>query len=205
VTREAAKAARLARDAEREDEILAVAAELFYERGFTAVTINDIARGVGVTAPAIYRLFPSKDDILAAIFDEGLDLVVRVTAGTAPDPFDELDHLIREHTRHVLEHPFLANAWMHEDRFLVEPHRRRYLRRASTYIGRWVECLGRCFPAADPPAVVSAAHAVLGMLNALPARPGDGVSEDDLVALVASHARAAFDVLGTPASARSER
>src|SRR3954464_1282040 len=90
----------------REAAILSSAAELFRKRGFAAVGVDDIGRSAGLTGPAIYRHFKGKDDILGALFDEGMDEIFEVTAGTFEDPHDELRHIALEHRRHLLaQHP----------------------------------------------------------------------------------------------------
>jgi len=50
--------------------ILAAALTLFSERGFEPVTVAEIAKAVGVKAPALYKHYKSKKDIFDAIFVE---------------------------------------------------------------------------------------------------------------------------------------
>lgn len=50
----------------RRDQITAVAAELFHRHGYEAVTLADVARRVNLTAPALYRHFSSKEQLLMA-------------------------------------------------------------------------------------------------------------------------------------------
>lgn len=52
--------------AQREAQILAVAEEVFAERGYQATTMEDVAERVGVTKPLIYEYFGSKEGLLAA-------------------------------------------------------------------------------------------------------------------------------------------
>lgn len=51
---------------ERESEMLAVATELFSERGFAAVSMDDIATAAGITKPLVYSYFGSKEGLFAA-------------------------------------------------------------------------------------------------------------------------------------------
>jgi len=51
----------------RREEILAVAARLFRERGYTSTSLDDITREIGITKPAIYYYFKAKEDILYEI------------------------------------------------------------------------------------------------------------------------------------------
>ncbi len=69
------KTVRLPR-AERRRQILTVAAIAFAERGFTSVTMEDIAGRVGVTRLILYRAFASKEDLYRAIV---VDTAARIT------------------------------------------------------------------------------------------------------------------------------
>jgi len=48
------------------DRLIEAATALFYEHGFHAVAVNDIAARSGVTKSTLYRYFDSKDDLAAA-------------------------------------------------------------------------------------------------------------------------------------------
>ena len=50
--------------------LCAVAERLFAQRGFSATTTKEIARAAGVNEAIIFRFFPHKDDLYAAILDE---------------------------------------------------------------------------------------------------------------------------------------
>jgi AcrR family transcriptional regulator len=60
-----------------------VAARQFCRLGFHQVSMADVATAVGLTAPAIYRHYRSKDDLLAAAIGSGLDLVCAALADVA--------------------------------------------------------------------------------------------------------------------------
>src|ERR1700689_2237635 len=51
----------------KRERILEEAVKLFYERGFTGTTLDDIAAELGVTKPFIYTHFRSKVELLAAL------------------------------------------------------------------------------------------------------------------------------------------
>lgn len=61
---------------ERRREIVACAAKVFEERGFSTTTMESIAQSVGLAKPTLYHYFSSKDDILFAIHDEFIDLLI---------------------------------------------------------------------------------------------------------------------------------
>lgn len=53
-----------------ENEIYEHATRLFADRGFAGTTLQDIADALGVTRPALYYYFKSKDEILAKLVHE---------------------------------------------------------------------------------------------------------------------------------------
>jgi AcrR family transcriptional regulator len=56
--------------ARRLDELLTAARDLVREQGPEAVSIAEVARRVGLSRPALYEYFSSRDELLAAILDE---------------------------------------------------------------------------------------------------------------------------------------
>lgn len=56
------------------DQILAVAARLFAERGFANVSIRDICDTAGVTPPTIYHYFGNKDRLFQEVIRRTLSL-----------------------------------------------------------------------------------------------------------------------------------
>lgn len=102
---------------ERHQQIVNEAARLFDEMGYTNATMDDIARGVGLAKPTLYHYFTSKDDILVAIHEAFIDLLIarhqaRVALPLAPDQllFEamvdilELMETHRGHVRVFFEH-----------------------------------------------------------------------------------------------------
>lgn len=55
--------------AERRASILAVAKVLFADKGFHAVSVDEIARRVGVSPAVLYQHFSSKDDLYEAVLE----------------------------------------------------------------------------------------------------------------------------------------
>ena len=69
----------------KRERILEEAVKLFYERGFTGTTLDDIAAELGVTKPFIYTHFRGKVELLAALckptIEMSLDAVTNASAG----------------------------------------------------------------------------------------------------------------------------
>jgi AcrR family transcriptional regulator len=78
--------------AERRRQILAVARGLFAERGFHATTTRDLAAAADINDALIYRYFPDKQAILAALMDEAI--AVFEALPKPPDPPPPLDQLL---------------------------------------------------------------------------------------------------------------
>jgi AcrR family transcriptional regulator len=75
--------AGLRADARRNRErIVAAAAECFAEGG-TDVCVDDIARRAGVGHATVFRRFPTKDDLIVAIFEARLEALGRVVEDAA--------------------------------------------------------------------------------------------------------------------------
>ena len=79
----------------RDEKILAAAEKLFFERSFDGVGVDEIGKVAGTTGSAIYRHFPSKDAILAALFDKTLDTILVRLGEPDDDPTAELNKLVR--------------------------------------------------------------------------------------------------------------
>ncbi|MDD4050823.1 MAG: TetR/AcrR family transcriptional regulator [candidate division Zixibacteria bacterium] len=54
---------------DRKHQIIQEATRLFSQSGFDRVTIKHLAEACGITEPALYRYFPSKDAIYDAVLD----------------------------------------------------------------------------------------------------------------------------------------
>ncbi len=77
--------------AERRSQLLAVAVEVFAERGYRGASMAEVAERAGVTKPVIYRHFSSKKDLYLEIMEETAErLLSRIwrNVEAAPDPYE---------------------------------------------------------------------------------------------------------------------
>jgi AcrR family transcriptional regulator len=70
----------------KRERILEEAVKLFYQRGFTGTTLDDIAAELGVTKPFIYTHFRSKTDLLAALCKPTIEMSLEAVSGAANSP-----------------------------------------------------------------------------------------------------------------------
>ena len=68
------------RPAERRRQLIDVATSLFLEHGYANVAVADIARAAGISGPSVYRHFPDKQAILAAVMHAAVDEMAATTA-----------------------------------------------------------------------------------------------------------------------------
>jgi AcrR family transcriptional regulator len=163
--------------------ILASAMELFEGHGFHGAGMDDIAAAAGVTGPAIYRHFRSKDALLVALFDQlaerlarGLE-VVRCRSLTGREA---LEALVRFHVRLALDERAQIVMYVSEERNLPELDRRRSRRAQRAYIEEWARVLGPLRPDLSEEAVRTAVHAAIGLINSIGYRRSPGLPRGEL-------------------------
>ena len=85
--------------AERREAILAAALPVFATRGAEGATTRDLAKAAGVTEPILYRHFPSKADLFAAVVARATERVLAGIAGIVAGARDATARLVALATR----------------------------------------------------------------------------------------------------------
>jgi AcrR family transcriptional regulator len=179
MTTRAEQDAALHADAERpsrREQILRAAAQLFAERGSRAVGVDDVGAAVGVTGPAIYRHFASKDAMLA-------EMLLRISerllaggservAGAGDDPAAQLRALIAFQVEFALDNPALITVQDRDLGSLPDAEAAQVRRLQRRYVEVWVTVLARLHPGAEPATCRARAHAVFGLINSTPHSAG---------------------------------
>jgi AcrR family transcriptional regulator len=83
---------RLSREL-RMEQTLAVAHALFAERGYRPVTMDEVARAVGVTKPLLYNYFGNKEQLYLACMEPAGDALVAAVVGAVEQTATPLDAL----------------------------------------------------------------------------------------------------------------
>lgn len=143
--------------------------------------IDRIGEAAGLTGPAVYRYFDSKDEILATLLSDAMDKLSIRFEGVYDIRERELDLLIRHHATFVVNNPDLVSIYSHEHRSLAEPWRRLITGRMLSHARTWHDALAHCYPDAPDGAVQIAAHASIGLLNSVAYWPRTVLRNDDLI------------------------
>jgi AcrR family transcriptional regulator len=99
-----ARRARLSTDARRE-QLVALGVEIFSERPFDDVSIDDIAAAAGISKGLLYHYFPSKRDFYVAVVRHSADEMQAITE-TDPElePLERLADGLDRYLEYVATH-----------------------------------------------------------------------------------------------------
>jgi AcrR family transcriptional regulator len=92
----------------RQSEIVRVALELVATRGVAKTTTQAMADAMGLTQGAVFRHFPTKDEIWLAVMEwvrAELGRVVGEAIAASADPLDALERVLLAHVSFVARHP----------------------------------------------------------------------------------------------------
>jgi len=120
--------------------VVAAAARLFHERGYRGTSIEEIGTAVGMTGPAVYRHFASKDAILAELVLRSFERAERDVAAAvegARSPRDGLAEIVRRTVVHAIEETDLVALAEREGRNLSPDMRKRIGRSQRVHYGQW--------------------------------------------------------------------
>ncbi len=127
-------------------EILDAAANCFLERGYSATSIDDVARRLGSTKGRIYHHYHSKSDLFAGVFKTGMDMnyhAILPEFSAACPPGEKLVRMARTHTRQMIQtRAYQRAVWegvsMHL-RGSTTPEQREALAELQAYRDRYSE------------------------------------------------------------------
>ena len=133
----------------RKAQLAEAAAELFGRRGYHAVSVNDIACAAGVTGPAVYRHFGSKQDVLAHVLLTGLEVFGQATddALTGARSADEaLRRMVDAVAALAVERREITALWRWQGRHLAKPDQATIRRAGARIMDRWTVALREARP-----------------------------------------------------------
>jgi AcrR family transcriptional regulator len=124
----------------RRDDILQAAAQIFRQKGYNAASMQDIADAVGIQKPSLYHHVNSKQEILLALLDHALDLLIAdMEAVLESDaPADEKLHTaIRAYVMRLTAEADLSAVLILEYRSLESRLRARHIQRRDMVESAW--------------------------------------------------------------------
>ena len=155
----------------RREQLLATAAELCAARGFHGVSVAEIGAACGVSGPALYKHFPSKDAILAemlvAISEELLG-VGRERVAAAGGAGAALQALVDWHVDFALRRRALIVVQDRDWESLPPDARERVRTLQRQYVDVWAGQLRRVHRGLRTDRALAMAHAAFGLINSTP-------------------------------------
>lgn len=85
--------------------VLDAAAALFCRQGYEGTTVRDIARSAGMLPGSLYCHFPTKEDLLVAVYLRGVEQIcaaVEAAAARHDEPWDRLEAACVAHLEAIL-------------------------------------------------------------------------------------------------------
>lgn len=152
------------------DEILDAAAQIFSQKGFHAASMQDIAVAVNLQKASLYHHVNSKQEILVALLDRALDILIDEMQSVLDRPLlpdQKLPLAIQAYLSAMLDHRDLAVILLMEHRSLDASHHARHIPRRDRFEQLWRDLIQEgmqngVFCCADP---AMASRALLGVLN----------------------------------------
>lgn len=167
----------------RREMILSAAADLFRQQGYRGTRIEDLGAAVGMTGPAVYRHFPSKEALLAELLQRATDRAQRdVRAALDADlpPRETLERIVVDSVAHAIEESSLVAMAEREGHNLSPTIRRRMARQRRAILAEWVGILRALRPELDEDsalAVVTGVAALITSCSMHPSLPRDRARE----------------------------
>jgi AcrR family transcriptional regulator len=161
-----------AKSVARRDAIVHAALGVFAASGYRGGSLEDVARKVGVTKPALRYYFPTKSALFAAVLELRDDLALEISPLDQEDPVEALRGLIRLAAHNVSMPGIIALHTTTSAEAISDEHpaREYYIHRYASTTGRLTEILQRCAargllaPNVDP---ARAARSIVAMMDGL--------------------------------------
>jgi AcrR family transcriptional regulator len=112
----------------RDDEVVAAAAKVFYERGYSAATVQDIADELGILKGSLYHYIKTKEDLLFRLFEQvhkGVEAILEdVLAVEGLNPLERIELYVHRQIVNNLNDLTRISIYYHELDRLSEERRR---------------------------------------------------------------------------------
>ena len=159
-----------ARGEARKDQIFSVGARLFAQKGYERATLQEVADLLGLTKPALYYYYASKQELLFEIMSFVMERVlsdIREIASSDASALDQLAALIRRYIGFFAAHPHELALMSIQVDILRPDLRDQILEKQREYLRHVRKIVGALLEAKDSSGLdeTSAAFALLGGMN----------------------------------------
>ena len=124
--------------------VLDAAAQLFSKNGFKETTTRDISAIANLNAGSLYYHFKSKDELLLAVYEEGVrrvtEHVLAAVAGVT-DPWLRLEAILRGHLESILEQSPYASVIVRVLPQSVPAVQKQLIRLRDSYESIYIEAI----------------------------------------------------------------
>ena len=161
------------------ERLVRESAALFADRGFHGTSVEDLGVACGISGPAVYKHFASKDALLVEVLrgiSEHLLGGGREVAGRAGPPAAVLAALVAFHLDFALSRPDLIRVQDRDLSSLRDADRAEVRRLQRAYVEVWSRTVVAHEPELPADRARTRVHGVFGLLNSTPhsARRGAG-------------------------------
>lgn len=122
----------------RRNQILESARDLLRRDGWHAVGIDEIGEAAGVSGPAVYRYFDTKQDVLTEALRHAAEQLWNFEPG---DSDTGLEAFVTSHIDFTLDNLDIVGLWYSESRHLPVEARTEQRRLQRRYMEGWVDAL----------------------------------------------------------------
>ncbi|NRI68965.1 TetR/AcrR family transcriptional regulator [Rhodococcus sp. MS16] len=151
----------------KRERLLHEAVRLFDSHGYHDVKIEEIAAAAGLNASGMYRYFPSKADLLSAIFyraADRLDVATVSVLDASDSPAEALASLSLMYVDLSFAQHELMSIYFSEMRNLLPSHRNDLKSRQKLYVVEWARLLREIRPELTEPESMFVVHAALNVV-----------------------------------------
>jgi AcrR family transcriptional regulator len=149
--------------------ILVAAARVFTDRGYNNVSVDDIAKSLGVTKPTLYHYFRNKEEMVVACAQHGVDAIersldsIRVMSGPGLAKLQELLHAYAKYVQSDFGSVIVRLGG--RDLSAANNHKVRQLKQRADQIFREFVAAGVADGSVVAPDVRVTAFALAGLMN----------------------------------------
>jgi len=123
-----------------DDPVLEASGRLFRQKGFAATTVREIAAAAGILPGSLHYRFATKEDLLLALMDRGIEravCAVRTAIADSHDPLDRMRAALRAHLCLLVREDDSIYVLLYEGHSLSGAARDHMVRLRDRYDALW--------------------------------------------------------------------